>query len=739
MNNRSVLLIGAGGYLGSVITPMLLDEGCQVRAFDRFYFGMETLKAVERHPRLELVKGDVRSFDPVLLEGIDVVLYMAALSNDPACELDAAWTLAVNRDAAIRIARLCRDRRIPRFLFCSSCSIYGAGGDSLLTEESQVNPVSFYARAKVEAEAEILKLSSDSFHPVCLRKATLFGVSPRMRFDLAINIMTLHAVTRKRIYVTGGGQQWRPFLHVRDAARAYMLCMKAPVEFIGGRVFNVTTDSLRIVELASLVSKHTGNVPVDTIPEDADKRDYRVSGELFERTLGFRPQHSLVDGIRSVAAAIQDGQFGDLDDPRHYTLRTLKQALHTPAAEGGESVRHTFLPFALPLIGKAEEDEVIDTLRSGWITTGPKTQRFEQLCQEYLGCRHAIALNSCTAALHVAVAAAGIGPGDEVITTPVSWPATSSVVIQQGGRPVFVDIEPDTLNLDATRIEEAITPRTRAILPVHMAGQPCDMDAIHAIARRHHLMVIEDAAHAIGAEYRGKRIGTISDATAFSFYPIKNITTIEGGILSTDHDELAERVRILGNHGISRDAWKRYSAGGALHWQLLEPGFKYNMTDVQASLGLHQLPRLHEFIRVRAEYAAMYDQAFAGLPAIRPLARRPDIRHAHHLYIILLQLDHLRIDRDQFLLALKAENIGTGVHFISMHLQPYYRQTFGMKPADFPVAADVSRRIVSLPLYPKMTKADVFDVIKAVRKVVQAYGKEAEKPLAAKAYAAAAR
>jgi len=721
---QTVLIIGAGGYLGSVLTPMLLDDGYRVVAFDKFYFGRETLAAVEGHPHLRVIEGDVRTFDPSLLEGVHSVLYMAALSNDPACELDAAWTTAVNRDAAIHIAELCRERGVQRFVFASSCSVYGAGGDTVLTEQSEVNPVSTYAKSKVEAEQKILALSSPTFHTVALRKATLFGMSSRMRFDLAVNVMTLHAVEKKQIYVTGGGEQWRPFLHVRDAARAYQTCLSVPVELVSGQAFNVAAQNLKIRELAEAVTRRVG-AEVHLVPDDTDKRDYRVSASRIEQTLGFRPERDIESGIDSIAAALRNGEFKNTQDARYYTLRTLKRVLETPAIQGGEAVRQMFLPFALPQIGKEEEDEVVDTLRSGWITTGPKTKRFEDMCREYLGCRHAVAFNSCTASLHVGVAAAGIGPGDEVITSPISWPAAASVVIHQGGKPVFVDVEPDTLNLDPNRIEAAITSRTKAIIPVHMAGQPCDMEAISRIANRHKLAVIEDAAHAIGAEYRGRKIGSLSLATTFSFYPIKNMTTIEGGVLATDDDEFAENARIIGNHGISRDAWKRYSSQGPLHWQLLRPGFKYNMSDIQASVGLHQLPRLEGFLRTREEYAGLYDAAFQDLP-LRPLARRLGIRHAHHLYIVLLELERLGITRDEFLLALKAENIGIGVHFISLHLHPYYQEVQHMQPQDLPVAYDVSQRLLSLPLYPKMTVADVNQVIQAVRKIAAAYATQAK-------------
>ncbi len=719
--NSRVLLAGAGGYLGSVFTPLLLEQGYEVIAFDTYYFGEEVLASVAEHPRLRIIKGDIRSLDPSLLDEVGAVVQLAALSNDPACEIDPAWTIQVNRDASIQLARQSKERGVERFLFASSCSVYGAGGDNFLAEDSPLNPVSAYAQAKIEAEEQILPLASESFHPVALRKATLFGASPRMRFDLAINTMTMHAVTRGRITITGGGQQWRPFLHVRDAANAYLTCLKAPAESISGRYFNVVTSNLRIFELAKLVSERTGKTELHCVAEDADKRDYRVTAARFEEAVGFRPCFSIEQGIDEVASALRSGRYPNLDSSRYVTLRRLQEVLNTPAYAGGEPIRRHFLPLALPLLGKAEEEEVLDTLRSGWITTGPKTQRFEAICREYLGCKHAIAVNSCTAALQLALASSNIGRGDEVITTPISWPATSSVILHQGARPVFIDVEPDTLNIDASKIEAAVTSRTRAILPVHMAGQPCDLDRIRAIADRHGLIVIEDAAHAIGAEYHGKKIGTISEAATFSFYPIKNITTIEGGLLATNDDHLAERAKILSNQGISRDAWKRYSAEGNLHWQLLAPGFKMNMTDVQASLGLHQLPRLEEFLRVREEYVNMYREAFADLPAVQPLAQRRGIRHAYHLFIILLQLDQLTISRDQFMLALKAENIGTGTHFVSMHLQPFYREALGMRPEDLPVARQVSEQLVSLPLFPKMTVSDVQDVIRAVRKVVTTY------------------
>ncbi|WP_433717417.1 DegT/DnrJ/EryC1/StrS family aminotransferase (plasmid) [Nocardia sp. CA-084685] len=384
-------------------------------------------------------------------------------------------------------------------------------------------------------------------------------------------------------------------------------------------------------------------------------------------------------------------------------------------------MRSEALPFALPLLGDAEEAEVIDTLRSGWLTTGPKAKRFEQMCADYLGVKHAIATNSCTGALHLALAASGIGPGDQVITTPVTWPATANVIEHVGARPVFADIDPDTLNIDPAAVRAAVTEHTKAIMPVHMAGQPCDLDTLGALAEELGLVVIEDAAHAFGAQYHGRMIGQTSTMAAFSFYPTKNMTTIEGGLLVTDDDVLADRARVLSLHGISRDAWKRYAVDGSTHWQLLEPGFKYNMPDVSAAVGLHQLPRLEEFITTRAHYADLYDQLLADVPGITLPVRLPDMRHTHHLYVIQLDLAALTITRDRFIEALRSEGIGTGVHFISLHLQPYHQRVRGIDPDEFPNARDVSARIISLPLYPKMTETDVHDVAAAVTKIATAY------------------
>jgi dTDP-4-amino-4,6-dideoxygalactose transaminase len=381
--------------------------------------------------------------------------------------------------------------------------------------------------------------------------------------------------------------------------------------------------------------------------------------------------------------------------------------------------REKMLPFSRPSIGDEEISEIVHSMKSGWITTGPKCHQFEEDVKNYVGATHAIALSSATAGLHLALLAAGIGPGDEVITTSMTFAATANMIVLVGAKPVFVDIG-DDLNISPDLIEAAVTEKTKAIMPVHFAGYPCDMDRITAIARRHNLIVIEDAAHAIGTEYKGRRIGSIGDITVFSFHPIKNITTGEGGMLVTDDESLAEKVRLLKFHGIQKDAWRRYGAKEIPQYEILFPGFKYNLTDLQAALGIHQLKKLDGFIEQRRRYAAAYNELLGGIEGILlpTTASEKGTRHAWHLYVILADIDRLDIDRDRFMAAMLELNIGIGLHFPAIHLQPYYQRTLGCARGDLPKTEFVSDRILSLPLYPGMSERDLRDVVTTVTGIV---------------------
>lgn len=378
-----------------------------------------------------------------------------------------------------------------------------------------------------------------------------------------------------------------------------------------------------------------------------------------------------------------------------------------------------FLPYNLPDISDAEIDAVVDTLRSGWLAPGPRVKAFEADFAAWSGAKHAVALDSATAGMHLALVAAGIGPGDEVITTPTTFAATVNVIIHVGATPVLADVRIDDYCIDPEAIERAITPRTRAIMPVHHGGSACRMDEILALARRRGLRVIEDAAHGLGTGIGGRSIGVFGDATVFSFYPTKNVTSGRGGMLTTDDDALAERCRLLALHGLSNDAWDRYTDRGSWAYRVLAAGYNYTMSDYQAALGHVQFQRLDEFQRQRTRLAHVYNERLAALPEVVTPIEREGTTHAWHLYVVRLRPEMLTISRDDFIVAMKERGIGTSVHFIPIHHHPYYRETFGWAPGDFPVADQAFETMVSLPLYTRMTETEVDRVASAVEEIVR--------------------
>ncbi len=378
-----------------------------------------------------------------------------------------------------------------------------------------------------------------------------------------------------------------------------------------------------------------------------------------------------------------------------------------------------FIPFHLPDIGEEEIHSVVETLRSGWLTTGLKTKQFENEFSTLVGATHAVGLNSCTAALHLALEAIGVTAGDEVIVPTMTFAATAEVVSYCGATPIFVDCRSDTFNVDIEAIEQALSPRTKAIIPVHFAGQPCEMDPILEIARVRDIKIIEDAAHALPAKYHEKMVGTIGDITCFSFYATKTITTGEGGMVTTENAEWAERIRILSLHGISREAVNRYTPKGTWYYEICHPGYKYNLTDIASALGIPQLHKCQNFAKIRNRYARIYNEAFENIPGITiPYVNR-EVEHAWHLYVIQLDLQQLLVGRDEIISLLKEEGIGTSVHFIPLHFHPYYRNNSLYTKELFPVANQVFKRIISLPIYPGMTDSDIQQVIEKVIKVIQ--------------------
>jgi len=390
------------------------------------------------------------------------------------------------------------------------------------------------------------------------------------------------------------------------------------------------------------------------------------------------------------------------------------------AIEGGKPVRETLLPYGHQWVDKADIETVVQVLRSAWLTTGPKITEFEKTFAKFVGARYAIAVSNGTAALHAAMYAIGIKPGDEVIVPAMTFAATANCVVFQGGSPVFVDVDAETLLIDPDQVKVKITPRTRAVIAVDYTGQPCDYDVLREIADRHGLTLVADACHALGATYKGRPVGSLADLNVFSFHPVKHITTGEGGMITTDNSDFAEQMRIFRNHGITTD-YRQREKQESWFYEMVDLGYNYRITDIQCALGLSQLQKLSSWVKRRQEIAQKYNAAFVEFPAVRSLGVRADVSHAYHLYVVRFDLSQLRATRAEIFTALRAEGIGVNVHYIPVHLHPFYRKQFGTGPGLCPVAEAAYEEIITLPLFPRMSDNDVEDVITAVRKVIRAY------------------
>ncbi|HEX3145722.1 MAG TPA: UDP-4-amino-4,6-dideoxy-N-acetyl-beta-L-altrosamine transaminase [Pyrinomonadaceae bacterium] len=387
-------------------------------------------------------------------------------------------------------------------------------------------------------------------------------------------------------------------------------------------------------------------------------------------------------------------------------------------------MRKEVLPYGRPSLDQSDLEAIEPVLKTDWLTTGPKVSEFERAFADFVGAKEAVAVCNGTAALHCAANALGIGPGDEVIVPAMTFAASANCVVYQGGTPIFADVDSETLLVDPADVERKVTARTKALVAVDYAGQACDYDALSDIARSHNLKIVDDACHAVGGFYKGRPVGTLADLNTFSFHPVKHFTTGEGGMITTDDEDYANHMRIFRNHGITSDHRQR-SEQGSFFYEMVDLGFNYRLTDFQCALGINQLPRVPDFVQRRQQIAALYDRAFADMPAVRPLSVRPDVSHAYHLYMVQFDIDRLNVDRATIFSALRAEGIGVNVHYIPVHLHPFYRQHYGLGPGLCPVAEAAYERLVTLPMFPAMTSEDVANVVTAVEKVVSFYG---EKP-----------
>lgn len=716
-------MTGGAGYLGCWVTYELLQKGHKVRIFDRMCFGYPEEADWLKDTNVEIIQGDIRHWQefPDLFNEIDVVIHLAGLANDPTCALCPITAREVNVDSTVELARQSSQKGVRKFIFASTCAVYGKGIGDWLDEDSPTNPISTFSQTKREAEEKLMILAHENFSPVIARFSTLFGYSPRMRFDLAINQMVSTAERQKRIEVRGGGNQWRPFLHVRDCARAITLICEAEQQKIHNQIFNIGHNSLnkRIIDLAQEIASVIHGTEIDVVRDDEDLRTFRVQFQKFITQFHFQPEYTIQKALQEITDWLERYPHEDPFFDKYINVLQFKKLRKIPVQEGGEPTAPLFIPLAKPVMGHEEEDAVIQAMRSGWLTSGHNIHAFEQNFASAVGAKESVAVSSCTAAIHLCLVEAGIKAGDEVITPPITWVSTINTLLNMGVKPVFVDVDPLTYNIDPRQIEEKVTEKTKAIIPVDLAGHPCDLDEIQKVADKYHLLLIEDAAHALGAEYRSQKIGSIAKRTCFSFYATKNITTIEGGMITLSNSEEAKYLRILATNGLADTAWDRYGRSAFLRPQeLITAGFKYPMSNISASIGMEQIKKLHSFNSIRQRLATRYFYSLSEIDEITLPTVKDYVQHAWHLYIIRINSQKVNKSRDEIAFMLRQENIGIGIHFYGVHLHPYIQQVCGVRPEDCPTATKISDEILSLPLHPLLTEENIQYVVDAIKKVI---------------------
>ncbi len=707
---KRVLVTGGAGYIGSYVVRRLLDKQYEVVVLDNLIYGEDGLNTFVSHPNCIFVQGDIANAADMdkALQGVEGIIALAAIVGDPASAVNKDTTYRINHKANELLVQKAIEFGIDRVVFASSCSVYGQNDGKSITEESSLAPVSLYAKTRITSEQVLIK-NQDQISPVILRLSTVYGYGNRMRFDLGINIMTAKAAKGENVEVFGG-KQWRPFIHADDAARAFIMALEAPRDVVHGQVFNVGCNS------ANFQMDKVGQIIQETVPEanislsanKEDDRTYHVSFDKIKGALGFELTRSLPEGIREIYEFAKREDV-NIYEEKHHNVRTWRRINE-----------ERFIPFAVPDVSEEEKQEVLDTIDSGWLSTGPKARKFEAALLDYFETDglHCIPVSSCTAGLHLQLAANDIGPGDEVITTPLTFCATVLTIMQCGATPVFVDIDPKTYNLDIEDVANKITDKTKAIVPIYYAGNPFDYDRLKEIAKERGILILADAAHAIGGEYKGKKIGTFEDAAAFSFYATKNLTTGEGGLVTTRDEELANRIRRMRSFGMDHDAWKRYSASGSWYYEVAELGFKYNFTDMQAAFGLHQLKKIDKFNQMRNYFAGVYDEEFSGYDdIITPPVYENGIA-TRHLYPLVIKYENLNIGRNEFIQELRKRKIGTSVHYVPIHHHPIFQKKLGLAKTDFPHTNWFFERDISLPLYTKIGEEDYVRIAKAVKEII---------------------
>ncbi len=716
----NILITGGAGYLGTWITRLLLEDNHYVRVIDRCFFGEKPVEGFKQNNNYELIKDDIRWPSEAVFKDIDILIDLAGLSNDPSCSLNSELTQSINRDGIINFNRMAKEAGIRQVINASSCSVYGQGGGYFVEESASCNPLTLYAQSKLMVEEFLFNnLCDRNYCVTALRFGTLYGLSRRMRFDLIVNIMTARVMMSNKIFVNGGGLQWRPLVHVQDAARAFLHVLDAPVEKVNGQVFNVGANdqNFRVITVANIIHDIFPGSEMIIVPEDADERSYNVSFDKIKNHLGFKPKRNVPETVVDIRDALKDGIVeyrGDgQDDLTATTLRYRKLTGNNPLLEQEGKFRiHRSVEFYKHNIDERDILRQEKTLRSIFLTTGSITKKFEKMLADYLGVSRVIGTTSCTDSLFLVLKALGVGPGDEIITTPMTFVATANAVEHTGARPVFVDVEPETGNIDASRVAASVNKKTKAIIPVHLYGQMCDMKTLSGIAKEHGLSLIEDAAHCIEGVRDGIQPGRLSDAACFSFYATKNITCGEGGAIATNDNDLADMLVKMRLHGLSADAASRYT-GDFKPFDMVLLGYKANMSNLDAALLIGQLERIDELWERREHVSRAYEKEIAAIANIGLTTIRGNSKSARHLFTI-------RVDsniRGDMITALKSRGIGVAVNYPPVHLTTYYSEKYGYKPGDFPVAERIGAETISIPMYPRLTDSEIEYITTALRDI----------------------
>jgi perosamine synthetase len=715
--DSSVLITGGTGSLGRRLARIILDEYHPRRLI---IFSRDEHKQSEMQAdgfegsSLRYFIGDVRDQDRLrrAMRGVDVVIHAAVLQQVQACEYNPIEAIMTNIIGARNVIDAALDTSVKKVI--------------ALSTDKAVGPVNLYGATKLCSEKLFVQSNAYSGGKgtqfSCVRYGNIVDNQ-----DGVISLFLRQCETGK-IAITDP-RMTRFWMTQERSARFALDCLD---QMRGGEVFVPKIPSMSLIDLARAIApecelEYIGIRPGEKLHEALISEDEARHTLEFEDRYIIQPVHPWWDTSHWSHGAALGEHFRYTSDMNHrwLTISELRGLVSNTEAHEGDlrqaappSVRKTLLPYGRQWIDDDDVAAVTAVLRSDWLTTGPKVDEFEHAFAEFTGSKHAVAVTNGTAALHTAVYALDIQPGDEVIVTPMTFAASVNCVLYQGGTPVFVDVEPDTLLIDPEQIEAKITSRTKAIIAVDYAGHPCDYDRLQAIAQRHNLKLIDDACHAVGGSYNGRPVGTLADLNTFSLHPVKHFTTGEGGVITTDDAELARRMRIFRNHGITTDHRQRAEVGG-FFYEMVDLGYNYRITDFQCALGLSQLRRLPEFLARRQHIAALYDAAFVDIDYVKSLAVRPNVNHAYHLYMVQFDTEALGLSRAEIFSALRAANIGVNVHYIPVHLHPYYQQHRNTGPGMCPIAEAAYERLITLPIFPQMVESDVDDVILAVRNLPQ--------------------